>query len=411
MLALIALRNLSRNRRRTALALLVVAAGAAALLLTAGFVRHSFNGLGEAFIRGGLGHLEVMPASRLSAEDGPDRVGPPAFSGWAEARRSIEAMPHVLGASGAIVLHGLVGKDERTLPFIGAALEPDRERRMGLQVRVRGGRPLDAAPAADAEDEALLGLGLARQLGARQGELVTLTTLASDGTLNALDVRVVGLVTTGVQDLDSRFLRVHLLTAQRLLVTEAVTSVIVMLDATDETGPAAAEITRQLQGREPRVAVADWESRAPFYGQVRRLYAGIFGFLGTIVLVLVTLSSSNTLLMTVMERVREIGALLAIGTSGGQVVRMIVFEAAWLGLLGGLLGGVIGVAVMSAIHALGIQTPPPPGAVEPMELRLEILPSDLLWVSVVMVLVLALAALLPALRVLRLRIAEALVHL
>jgi len=409
MLALIALRNLSRNRRRTSLALLVVAAGAASLLLTAGFVRHSFNGLGEAFIRGGLGHLEVMPASRLSAEDGPDRVGPPAFSGWAEARRSIEAMPHVLGASGAIVLHGLVGKDERTLPFIGAALEPDRERRMGLQVRVRGGRPLDAAPAA--EDEALLGLGLARQLGARQGELVTLTTLASDGTLNALDVRVVGLVTTGVQDLDSRFLRVHLLTAQRLLVTEAVTSVIVMLDATDETGPAAAEITRQLQGREPRVAVADWESRAPFYGQVRRLYAGIFGFLGTIVLVLVTLSSSNTLLMTVMERVREIGALLAIGTSGGQVVRMIVFEAAWLGLLGGLLGGVIGVAVMSAIHALGIQTPPPPGAVEPMELRLEILPSDLLWVSVVMVLVLALAALLPALRVLRLRIAEALVHL
>ena len=409
MLALIALRNLSRNRRRTSLALLVVAAGAASLLLTAGFVRHSFNGLGEAFIRGGLGHLEVMPASRLSAEDGPDRVGPPAFAGWAEARRSIEAMPHVLGASGAIVLHGLVGKDERTLPFIGAALEPDRERRMGLQVRVRGGRPLDAAPAA--EDEALLGLGLARQLGARQGELVTLTTLASDGTLNALDVRVVGLVTTGVQDLDSRFLRVHLLTAQRLLVTEAVTSVIVMLDATDETRPAAAEITRQLQGREPRVAVADWESRAPFYGQVRRLYAGIFGFLGTIVLVLVTLSSSNTLLMTVMERVREIGALLAIGTSGGQVVRMIVFEAAWLGLLGGLLGGVIGVAVMSAIHALGIQTPPPPGAVEPMELRLEILPSDLLWVSVVMVLVLALAALLPALRVLRLRIAEALVHL
>jgi putative ABC transport system permease protein len=220
----------------------------------------------------------------------------------------------------------------------------------------------------------------------------------------------VGLVTTGVQDLDSRFLRVHLLTAQRLLATEAVTSVIVMLDDTELTRSAAAEITRQLQGREPQVAVADWEGRAPFYGQVRRLYVGIFGFLGTIVLVLVTLSSSNTLLMTVMERVREIGALLAIGTSGGQVVRMIVFEAAWLGLLGGLLGGVIGVAAVSAIHALGIQTPPPPGAVEPMELRLEILASDLLWVTVVMVLVLTLAAVLPALRVLRLRIAEALVH-
>jgi putative ABC transport system permease protein len=304
-----------------------------------------------------------------------------------------------------------VGKDERSLPFVGAGLEPDRERRLGLQVRVRGGRPLGDAPPSDAEDEALLGLGLARQLGAKQGELVTLTTLAADGTLNALDVRVVGLVTTGVQDLDSRFLRVHLLTAQRLLATESVTSVIVMLDSTDQTLPVSARITRELQGREPELAVLDWEARAPFYGQVRRLYAGIFGFLGTIVLVLVALSSSNTLLMTVMERVREIGALLAIGTSGGQVVRMIVFEAAWLGLLGGLLGSVIGIGVTSAIHALGIKTPPPPGAVEPMELRLEILPADLLWVAAVMVLVLALAALLPALRVLRLRIAEALVHL
>lgn len=410
-LARIALRNLARNRRRTALALLVVAAGAASLLLTAGFVRHSFNGLGEAFIRGGLGHLEVLPAARLSADDGPDRAGPPAFTGWEAARREIEAMPHVVGASGAIVLHGLVSRDERTLPFIGAGLEPDRERRMGLQVRVRGGRLLAEAPAADAEGEALLGLGLARQLGAGEGGIVTLTTLAADGTLNALDVQVVGLVTTGVQDLDSRFLRVHLRTAQRLLATEAVSSVIVMLDATDETRPTAALIARRLEGHEPRLAVSDWEARAPFHGQVRRLYAGIFGFLGTIVLVLVTLSSSNTLLMTVMERVREIGALVAIGTSRGQVVRMIVSEAAWLGLLGGLLGSALGVAAMSAIHALGIKTPPPPGAVEPMELRLEILSTDLLWVSLAMVLVLALAALVPALRVVRLRIAEALVHL
>ena len=90
---------------------------------------------------------------------------------------------------------------------------------------------------------------------------------------------------------------------------------------------------------------------------------------------------------------------------------MLVFEAAWLGLLGGLAGSVLGVAVMSTIHALHVKMPPPPGAVEPMDLRLAILPSDLLWVCLVMVLVLALAALVPSLRVLRLRIAEALVHL
>jgi len=90
---------------------------------------------------------------------------------------------------------------------------------------------------------------------------------------------------------------------------------------------------------------------------------------------------------------------------------MIVFEAAWLGLFGGLLGSGLGLVTTAAIHALRIQMPPPPGGVEPMDLRLEILPSDLLWVCAAMVLLLSLAALLPALRVVRLRIAEALVHL
>src|SRR6185503_18581760 len=61
--AIIALRNLSRHRRRTLLSLLVIAAGAVAVILTGGFIRFSFDGLREAIIHGGLGHLELMPAA------------------------------------------------------------------------------------------------------------------------------------------------------------------------------------------------------------------------------------------------------------------------------------------------------------------------------------------------------------
>ncbi len=408
MLAWIALRNLARNERRTLLGLLVVAAGAASLLLTAGFVRESFVGLREAFIRGGLGHLEVAPAAAL--EQQADRTEPPTFFGWLEARRAVEAVAHVTGATGAIVLQGLVSKGNRSVPFVGAGLEPDREALMGLTVRLRSGRGLAVTPPAEGEDEALVGLALARSLGAAEGDILTLTSPAAEGVLNALDVRVVGLVTTGVQDLDARFLRVHLVTAQRLLATEAVSSIVVMLDDTSRTAAVGEQIARRLSGHVPRVAVSDWQARAPFYGQVRSLYAAIFGFLGTIVLVLVALSSSNTLLMTVMERVREIGALRAIGTSGGQIVRMIVWEAAWLGLLGGAVGCVLGLGAAAIIHALRIELPPPPGAVDAMALRLQILPWDFLWVTATMVLVLSAAAVVPAVRALRLRIVEALAH-
>lgn len=407
MLVALSLRNLARNRRRTALALSVVAAGAASLLLTTGYVRDSFDGMREAFIRGGLGHLEVAPVNAADQGGGPDRAAPPAFTGWSEARGSIEALPHVKGATGAILVHGLVARDERTLPFVGAGFETDREQRMGLQVSVRSGRNLPLAPPEPGDDAVLLGLGLARQLGASVGDVVTLTAFSGDGMLNALDVRVLGLVTTGVQDLDLRFLRVHLVTAQRLLTTSAVSSLVVMLDDSERTEALRGEIARRVG---PRLRVTDWQERASFYGQVRALYWGIFSFLGTVVLVLVCLSSSNTLLMAVTERTREIGALLAMGTSGGQVVRMIVLEAAWLGLIGGLLGSALGIAAAAAIQALHVELPPPPGGVAPMELRLAITAWDPAWVTLLMVAILAAAALVPAWRVLRLRIVEALAH-
>lgn len=412
MLARLALRNLVRNRRRTGLTLLVVAAGGVALLLTRGFIRHSFEGLGEALIRGGLAHLEVLPVPEGQDQDATlARWQPPALHGWEELRRTIEAIPHVRGATGIVMLQGLIGRGERSVPFVGAGLEPDREKRMGLLVRLKSGRALSEAAPAEGDEEILLGLGLARLLGARVGDIATLTAVTTDGTLNALDVRVAGLVTTGVQDLDERFLRTHLVTGQRLLGSEAVSSLLVMLDYTSRIPVVRSELSRRLQGRSPRLAVLDWESRAPFYGQVRSLYRGIFAFLGAVVFVLVCLSTSNTLLMAVMERVPEIGVLLAIGTSRGQIVSLIVWEAVWLGLIGGLAGGALGSALASLINVLRIEMPAPPGAAQAMELQLRLLPSDLAWIVLLMVAVLSLAALVPAARAARLRVAEALVHI
>ncbi len=158
------------------------------------------------------------------------------------------------------------------------------------------------------------------------------------------------------------------------------------------------------------LALVDWRARAPFFDQVRNLYLGIFWFLGSIVFVLVVLAASNTLVMTVMERVREIGTLRAIGTSGVQVAGMLLAEALWLGLFGSAAGGVLGVALIRGINALELKMPPPPGAVSPIDLRLVVVPEALVGAAGLMLVVLSLAALAPIARSLRLRIAEALAH-
>ena len=411
-LALIALRNLGRNRRRTLLSLLVVAAGAAALILTAGFVRFSFEGLAEAIIRGGLGHLEVAPARDVRGTDSSlERwARPPGWSAWEGLREAIEGRPHVRAAGALIQFAGVANLKERSTSFLGMGVEPDRERRMGMEVKLRGGEDLPAQAPPEGEDQVLLGVGLARALGAGPGDTVTLVAATASGSLDAIDVTVCGLITTGLQELDGRLLKTHVVTAQRLLGTTSVSALVVGLDDAAHTQAARADILSlpALSGGD--FLVQDWETRAPFYHQVRALYGGIFVFLGTLVFALVTLSTSNTLLMSVLERVREFGTLRAIGTSRGQVAALVVLEALWLGLLGGLMGGGLGLGLTLIINARRIRMPPPPGAADPLVLALKSEPADFALALAFMVLVLGVASLLPALRVVRLRIVEALSH-
>jgi putative ABC transport system permease protein len=411
-LVLLALRNLARNRRRTAISLAVVATGTAALLLTAGFVAFSFEGLSEAMIHGGLGHLEVAP---LSATEGRtatlERPVAQGLDDWRSVQQQIERLPGVLAAAPTLHVAGMASTAAgRSAAFLGVAGDPVRERRMGFTVKLRQGAPLaDAAPR-EGEDQVMVAQGLAQALGVGAGDRMTLLAVDPDGMLNALDVTVAGVYSTGVQELDTRFLKLHLHSAQRLLATASASNLVVTLDRTDRTDEIRARLLTLLADHEPPLAIVPWAERAPFYRQVRALYQGIFWFLGAIVFALVVLAASNTLTMAVMERVREFGTLRAIGTSVGQVAGLVALEALWLGLLGAALGDLLGAGLIVALNRLDIRMPPPPGAVDPIDLQLLFVPEAFAGVVVLMLGVLALASLGPILRVSRLRIVAALTH-
>lgn len=411
--ALLGLRNLARNPRRTATTLAVVAAGTVALVLTAGFVRFSFDGLAEAMIHGGLGHLEVVAGAALDgrAPSALDRPLEHALSDWRPLRDELERLPHVAAVGANLQVMGMAqGPDGRSASFAGVGSEPERARSMGFEKKLRRGELLPDAAPAEGEDRALVALGLAASLGVEPGDVVTLLATDVDGRLNALDVRVAGLVTTGVQELDTRWLELHLASAERLVGPGLASDLLVGLDDTAATGEALGAVATAVAGREPPLAVVPWTERALFYEQVKNLYAGIFWFLGSIVFVLVVLATSNTLAMTVMERIRELGTLRAIGTGRGQLAAMILAEAVWLGLLGGVLGGVAGALATAGLNAANLHMPPPPGAVDPIDLKLAYVPEAFGGAVLLMVVVLALAALAPIARAVRMEVVDALGH-
>jgi hypothetical protein len=95
-----------------------------------------------------------------------------------------------------------------------------------------------------------------------------------------------------------------------------VSNLLVGLDDGDESARAAVE--HLIAGREPALAVTPWSARAPFYRQVRDLYLGIFEFRQRR---RARRWRPRTPLMTVFERMRELGTLRAIGTTPGRSLR------------------------------------------------------------------------------------------
>lgn len=252
--------------------------------------------------------------------------------------------------------------------------------------------------------------GLARSLKLKPGDRLTLMSATVDGAINGLDTTIVGIYTTGIRELDERSLVVRLDTAQALLATSRVSRIVVVLHHTEDTLVVGAALASTLASGKSKFRIRTWSDLATFYHQVRGLFSGIFSFLGVIITVLVILSAGNAMTMTVMERVREIGTLMAVGTSRLRIMTMFVVEGLTLGALGGLLGVVVGYALATGLTRAGIQMPPPPTFTTGFPLQIAVVPVLYASVLVGMIVTLGLAAVLPAARAARLRITDALGH-
>lgn len=399
----IAFRNVFRNTRRTALTVLVISFGVTALIVAGGFFSYNFEGLRESTIRNGVGHLQI--ATERALEGGEERPLQHGVERHAGLRRWLEGREHVRATTVQIDFVGLVSNGDKSEAFLGSGVDPEGEKRMGFGQNLKEGAPLAG------DGEALLGVGLAKDLKVRPGDVLTLMGTTTDGALNAVDVKVVGLYATGIKEYDARALKVALPTAQRLLDTDKVSKVIVRLDETRNTEPVRAALAAAGLGPDGGgLRVRSWRDLASFYKQVVMLYESIFMFLGLIIFVLVVLSSSNTMMMSVFERVREIGTLMAFGTRRRQVLAIFVLEGAVLGVLGGLAGLAVSYGLVQAINHAGLTMPPPPSFSTGFPLLVTPAPGLFVVVFGLIVAVLTASAVLPAWRGARLRIVDALGH-
>jgi putative ABC transport system permease protein len=402
----LALRNLGRNARRTLLAGSVVALGFASFALAGGFMAQTFRGLRESTIRSGTGHLQfARPAVFSGVEDTTLEHG---LAGADRVASILAADPTVEAVLPRIDFVGLVSNGARSIPFLGVGLLPLPERRhMDVASLVNSGTWLSG----DSERGVVLGSGLATALNARVADTVTLLATTPDGTLNAQDATVVGLLDIGIKELNDRYLATSVgLASELLTVTGTVTKLVVVLREPAHEDLARTHLGEQLKRNGLDLVGRTWEELSPFYRQVRTLYTGIFGFMGLILAAVVLLATANTMIMAVAERTREVGTLRALGTRPGRIVRTFLAEGVALGLVGCAVGKALALIVTVALNHSGIMLPAPPGGTHGMPIHVAVNTLAYFAAGGAMLGVVVLASWLAARRAARIAIIEALAH-
>lgn len=349
---LLAWKNVLRNRRRSLVTILIATVGCLAVLVASGFALYTYEQLREGAARE-FGHVTIAGKDFFTRdEETPLQYG---LGDYAALTEKLAGNPHVRHILPRIALSGLISNGDKSVIFvgIGADLKAEAEVR-GRFLQVTEGALVSGASGLP---EVVLGTDLARSLNARPGSGLTLLATTTAGSINAIDVVVAGIVSTGWREVDKRLVYSDVATAQRLLMSDRISTLSVYLDDTER----APEMFETLQRADAAHDYKPWWEQAFYYHSVRAIYNRIFGLLGLIIASLVFFSVANTLGMAVVERTREIGTLRALGALPGEIVAQFVREGALIGMVGAATGTVLAGLVVLLLPYAGIEMPPPPG--------------------------------------------------
>jgi putative ABC transport system permease protein len=461
----IVLRNVLRNRRRSIMTASAVAAGALALLLFGGFTSYIFAGLETGSVQRS-GHLTVFHSGYFLFGDGnPAAYG---ISHYADVMKLVDEDPvlhpmiNVLTPTQSVV--GIAGNFSGTVDasktFLGVGVVPSDRDRMrewdpyGTRaVHVPDGRMRDSE-----ESAGLLGFGMARVLGlcgplrlqdcppapdiqaarnpatsgvntevldlanrdlTHPGALgdspqIQLLAATADGAPNVVSLTVAGVERQGVRELDDNYVIMDLPLAQQLVYGRGehkVTGIVLQLRRTADMPVARSRLAALFERHHLPLEIRDFSELNPFYGQVVRLFSGIFLFIALVMGMIVLFAVVNTMTMNVMERTNEIGTTRALGVRRQGIRRQFLLEGMLIGIIGAAIGSVLAIALSLAINHAGL-TWVPPGNAAAVPLRVDVLgkPGLIVGAWIGLVLVATLAALVPANRAARLSVVDALRH-
>jgi ABC-type lipoprotein release transport system permease subunit len=341
----IAWRNILRNRARSFITIAAVAAGLCALIFLKSFVDGADHQMIANYTDLLAGHIQIHKAG-FQKNMGLDK----SINNEESIAAVLRKTPYVAAFAPRIKEFALISSSESSAGILLLGIDPAREQGVTtLHRKIQTGTFLSGAD----NDAILIGRQLADNLKVTVGDKVVVMGQAFDGSIAAAAYTVCGLLDAGAEELDKSMAFITLRAAQHLFVMEnRISEIAVKTRNLDEIEAA----TQDLRGRCNRTTfeVLNWKEISPMiyqWLQFDQVFTGLFLF---IVLLVVAGGILNTILMGVLERTKEFGIMLALGTKPSQIIFMVGAESLFLGLIGAGLGTLAGAGLVLLSGHTGI---------------------------------------------------------
>ncbi len=345
----LAWRNLWRQPRRTWLTMGAMIFSNVLLIFMMSFQFGMYGLMIENTLKILTGHVQVQAPGYL--DDQKMRQTVPNIIPLADTIRAGLNSQTVAARAQTFVL---ASSEDRTYGIAIYGVEPQFETRVSsIPGLIRDGRYLRT----DGVDEIVLGSLLARNLRVGLGDEITLLGSGLDGSFAAAVVDVVGVFSSGVKELDRNVAEVSLTNFQDVFFMDGAGHQISIVGADLDVVPQLQTDVVNLIPAEDNLLVLDWTRLQPGVKQAIQADMGSSFFMYFILVVLVSFSVLNTQLMSVLERTKEFGIVMALGLKPGRLGRLVVLETALMGLMGTWLGILLGAILTVWIGTIGVSLP------------------------------------------------------
>lgn len=341
----IAWRNILRNRVRSLITICAIGFGLGAMIFLRGYIDGAHVQMKENFTGLLMGHIQIHAQGFEKNVNISRNIRNP------ESIASVlKQVPSIKAFTKRVRCFCLYGTAENSVGGMIIGIDPESEIKVSsIHKSVIRGRFI-----AEGEDHAIvLGQSLLENLGIDLGDKVIMMAQAYDGTLGADAFRVVGVMKTGVEDID-RSLGLVSLDALRttLVLGNRVTDFVIRVWDFDLIPLTYSKLSNALDTE--KLEIMTWEQISPTLKQWMDFDDAFACVFLLIVLVVIVAGILNTILMSLLERTREFGVMMALGTKGSQLATIVGIESFLLGLIGMLAGTGFGVFVTSIFSRIGI---------------------------------------------------------